>query len=600
MTKEEYSHIAPSIPHEPGVYQYFDASKKIIYVGKAKDLRKRVSSYFVKKTQYFKTTRLVSEIAEIKFTIVNSEHDALLLENSLIKKHQPKYNIDLKDDKSYPHIVIKKEAYPRVFLTRRKIKDGSEYIGPFTSVKNVRELLQFIRETLPIRTCNLNLSPKEIAKNKYKACLQYHIGNCKAPCIGLQSEEDYKFHIDQIKEILKGKNSSIEKEYKKQMQLYAEELQFEKAEIVKKKLDYIKNYQSKSIVANTKIDNTEIVGVVTNSDKVFINYMMIFQGNIVNSFSQSFTKKLEEREEDILPNIVLQLRDKFKSDCQEIILPFPIDLPIDVKQTIPVAGDKKKLLALSEKNATYLIDEEKRKTILHIKEKTVDDLAELLEQLQEDLSLPFYPDHIECFDNSNFQGSFPVAGMVCFKNGLPSKSDYRKYNIKTVVGIDDFASMTEVVFRRYSRLLHEKQPLPQLIIIDGGKGQLNAAITALNDLELMGKINVIGLAKNIEEIFFPGDSESLKLPYHSESLKFIRRVRDEVHRFGITFHRSKRSKGVIKNELEDIKGIGKKTAMELLKKFRSVKKLKEASEKEISEVVGFSKARIVLNYFNKK
>jgi len=599
MTKNEFSNIAPSIPHEPGVYQYFSRDREVIYVGKAKDLRKRVSSYFIKNHKYTKTARLVREIGDIKFTIVNSEYDALLLENTLIKKFQPKYNVALKDDKSYPHIVIKNEAFPRVFLTRRKIKDGSEYIGPFTSAFAVREILNFLRKSLPLRTCNLNLDPKVIAKKNYKACLQYHIGNCKAPCIGLQTEEDYMWHVAQIKDVLKGKNTELEKVYKKQMMQYAEELKFEKAELLKKKLLSIKNYNRKSIVVNTKLDNTEVVGVLSNADRVYINYLMIIQGNIVHSFSNSYVKQLGEPDTEILPHIILSLREKFKSTCKEIILPFEIHMPIDVMQRIPKAGDRKKILEMSIKNARHLMNEEKRKAILHIKEKSEGDLEILLDQLQEDLSLPFYPNHIECFDNSNFQGSYPVAGMVCFKNGVPSKKDYRRYNIKTVVGADDFASMREVVFRRYSRLLHEKKPLPQLVVIDGGKGQLNSAIDALQELELMGKINVVGLAKNIEEIFFPGDKESLQLPFESESLKLLRRIRDEVHRFGITFHRQKRSKGIIKNELETIKGIGKETAKVLLKKFKSVKKIKEASQQDLAETVGENRARLVKEHFSK-
>lgn len=598
MTREEFDLIAPSIPHEPGVYQYFDKNKEIIYVGKAKDLRKRIASYFSRSIKYIKTERLVFEIKEIKFTIVNSEHDALLLENNLIKENWPKYNVALKDDKSFPHLVIKKEPFPRVFITRNIIQDGSEYIGPFTSVSHLRELLDFLISSLPIRTCNLNLSDKEIAKGKYKPCLHYHIGNCNAPCAGLQSAKDYQWHINQITQIIKGKNADIERAYRKLMMHYAQKMEFEKAETIKKKIGYIKNYQRKSIVANTKIDNTEVISWISMQDQLFVNYLIVFKGNIVSSFSRLYQKQIEQEDEEVMPQILMALRTKFKSSCTQIILPKRIDFEdVGIKLVVPRAGDKKKLLDLSLKNAAYLQQEEKRKSILHIKEKTTADLENLLEQLQEDLSLPYLPSHVECFDNSNFQGSFPVAAMVCFKNGLPAKEAYRKFNIKSVVGIDDFASMREVVFRRYSRLLHEKKDLPQLIIIDGGKGQLNAAIDALQELELMGKINVVGLAKNIEELFFPGDKESLKLPYHSESLKFIRRVRDEVHRFGITFHRSKRNKGVIKNELEDIKGIGKKTATDLLRKFKSIKKIKETNEAELASFIGAAKAKIILEFY---
>lgn len=598
MTKNEFAIIAPSIPHEPGVYQYYDKDKTVIYVGKAKDLRKRVSSYFTKSHRYTKTERLVFDMVDITFTIVNSEYDALLLENTLIKKFQPKYNVALKDDRSYPHIVIKNENFPRVFLTRKKIDDGSEYLGPYTSVFAVREILNFLQSSIPLRTCNLNLAPKEIAKKKYKACLQYHIGNCKAPCIGLQNEEDYAWHVSQIKDVLKGKKTQLEKVYKQQMMAYADRMEFEKAGLLKKKINEIKNYNKKSVIFDTKLDNTEVVGVLSNADRVYINYMMILKGNVVQSFSRSYSKKLGEPDADVLPQIILTLRQKFKSPCTQIILPFEINMPIDVMQRIPKAGERKKILELSEKNARHLMNEEKRKAILQIKEKSVEDLEELLQNLQEDLSLPFFPEHIECFDNSNFQGSYPVAAMVCFRNGVPSKKDYRRYNIKTVEGIDDFASMREVVFRRYSRLLHEKRDLPQLVVIDGGKGQLSSAVDALQELGLMGKINVVGLAKNIEEIFFLGDKESLKLPFESETLKLLRRIRDEVHRFGITFHRNKRSKGIVKNELENIKGIGKETAKTLLRKFKSVKKIKAASKEAIAEIVGKSRAQLVCNYFS--
>lgn len=597
MNKEEFSLIAKSIPHQPGVYRYYRKGE-LLYVGKAKDLRKRVSSYFIQNKQWYKTEKLVFELDEIKFTIVNSEHDALLLENSLIKEHQPKYNIELKDDKSFPYIVIKKEAFPRIFLTRRKIKDGSTYIGPFTSVKKVRELLNVIRKTLPIRTCNLNLSAKEIAKKRYRACLQYQIGNCKAPCVSLQEEEDYNWHIKQIKEILKGKTSKIEKAYKEEIKGLSENLEFEKAATVKSKLDFIKNFQSRSVVANTKLDDTEVVGLVSNSHKLYVNYLLFSQGNIINSISQSYERKLDAEDEDILPNIILQFREQCQSKAKTIILPFKLDLPLEVEQKIPKGGEAKKVLELSTQNATFYLDEEKRQAINHIKQKSSQDMEHLLEQLQLDLRLPFYPDHIECFDNSNFQGSYPVGAMVCFRDGVPSKKDYRKFNIKSVVGIDDFASMREVVFRRYSRLKHEKQDLPQLVIIDGGKGQLSASIDALQDLELLGKITVVGLAKNVEEIFYPGDQEGLRLPYESESLKFVRRVRDEVHRFGITFHRKRRSKGIVKNELEEIKGIGKKTATDLLRKFKSVKKIKAATEEELVEVVGLAKAKLIRSHFS--
>lgn len=535
MTKNEFKLIVPSIPHEPGVYQYFNADKNVIYVGKAKDLRKRVSSYFNgRKNKFTKTERLVQEINSIKFTLVHSEHDALLLENNWIKKYKPKYNIALKDDKTFPHLVIKNEDFPRVFITRNIIRDGSEYIGPFTSVSHLRELLEYLIRSLPIRTCNLNLAPSTIAKKKYKACLQYHIGNCKAPCVGLQDAQDYDWHIQQITKVIKGKHTEIEQAYKKLMLHYADKMEYEKAEIVKKKIQYIKNFQRKSVVANSSIDQTEVLGVIDTHDVLYINYLMVYGGNIMNSYSEIFAIPTDQSAKELLPQILLNLRQKFKSTCTQVILPFKIDFPDrDLKQIVPKVGDKKTLLDLSLKNAKYLQQEEKRKSILHISEKTADDLEILLEQVQEDLRLPFLPKHIECFDNSNFQGSYPVAAMVCFKNAQPSKNDYRRFNIKSVNGIDDFASMREIVFRRYSRLKHEQLPLPQLVIIDGGKGQLNAAIDALQELELMGSISIVGLAKNVEELFFPGDKDALKLDFYSDSLKFIRRIRDEVHRFGI-------------------------------------------------------------------
>ena len=598
MTKEEFSIVQPSLPSKPGIYKYFDATDKIIYVGKAKNLRKRVVSYFNKISDYYKTKKLVSEIKRIEFTIVDSEQDALLLENSLIKQYQPKYNLVLKDDRSYPHIVIKNEPFPRIFITRKMIKDGSQYLGPYTNVAQVYSLLNLIKQTIPLRTCSLNLNPKNIEKGKFKECLEYHLGNCKAPCVAFQSKEEYDEQVQQVKDILKGKLGDIIKNYKKEMMEKASNLEFEKAEIIKKKIEYLQTYQSKSIIVNTRIDNVDICSVVSNEKYAAVNFMIIVQGTIIHTHSVTITKTLQESDEEILVPILYQLREKYKSTSKEIIVPFTISTEDELIVTVPKGGDKKKLLELSLQNAEYMMQEHKRKLTLNLSENTTEQNNALLEQLKIDLHLSEIPDHIECFDNSNFQGSYPVAAMVCFKDGVPFKKEYRHFHIKTVEGINDFASMKEIVYRRYKRVLDEGKPLPKLIIIDGGKGQLSSALESIHELGLLGKTTVVGLAKNIEEIFYPGDSESLKLPYQSATLNLIKRIRDEVHRFGIIFHRSTRSKGIIKNELEKINGIGEKTANDLLKHFRSVIKVKNATEKELEKIVGLSKARIIKQYFN--
>lgn len=598
MTKEEFSIVQPSLPSKPGIYKYFDATDKIIYVGKAKNLRKRVVSYFNKISDYYKTKKLVSEIKRIEFTIVDSEQDALLLENSLIKQYQPKYNLVLKDDRSYPHIVIKNEPFPRIFITRKMIKDGSQYLGPYTNVAQVYSLLNLIKQTIPLRTCSLNLNPKNIEKGKFKECLEYHLGNCKAPCVAFQSKEEYDEQVQLVKDILKGKLGDIIKNYKKEMMEKASNLEFEKAEIIKKKIEYLQTYQSKSIIVNTKIDNVDICSVVSNEKYAAVNFMIIVQGTIIHTHSVTITKTLQESDEEILVPILYQLREKYKSTSKEIIVPFTISTEDELIVTVPKGGDKKKLLELSLQNAEYMMQEHKRKLTLNLSENTTEQNNALLEQLKIDLHLSEIPDHIECFDNSNFQGSYPVAAMVCFKDGVPFKKEYRHFHIKTVEGINDFASMKEIVYRRYKRVLDEGKPLPKLIIIDGGKGQLSSALESIHELGLLGKTTVVGLAKNIEEIFYSGDSESLKLPYQSATLNLIKRIRDEVHRFGITFHRSTRSKGIIKNELEKINGIGEKTANDLLKHFRSVIKVKNATEKELEKIVGLSKARIIKQYFN--
>lgn len=600
MTHQEFQHIAPSIPKDPGIYKYYDAAGELLYVGKAKHLKKRVSSYFNKTLATYKTHELVKRIARIEFTIVNSEQDAFLLENSLIKEFQPRFNINLKDDKTYPFLVIKNEPFPRVYFTRKKINDGSEYLGPYTSVKKVRELLEFIKQTIQLRTCSLNLSDNNINKSKFKVCLEYHLGNCKGPCEGLQTAADYQEGIAQLKNILRGNLSPVIRHYKNEMKALAESLAFEKAALVKKKIEFLETYQSRSVVANARTGHVDVFTIQKEKDTAYFNYLMVRNGSIIQTHTGKAETHLDELPEEILLYTIAQIRTTFNSDATEIVVPFPVDYPQEnIVTTVPKGGDRKKLLDLSYKNVAHFIEELKSKERLQLNSKSKDKLN-LLEQLQADLQLQDFPEQIECFDNSNFQGSYPVSAMVCFKYGEPSKRDYRHFNVKTVEGINDFASMKEAVFRRYKRLKEENQPFPQLVIIDGGKGQLSAALEAASELELTGSITFIGLAKNEEEIFFAGDSESLKLPYSSSSLKFIRRIRDEVHRFGITFHRQKRSKGTFKNELEDIKGIGKATAELLLKEFKSVKKIKEADAEKLEKLVGKAKAAIITRHFIKQ
>jgi excinuclease ABC subunit C len=599
MTASEFQHIVSGIPQQPGIYKYYDAGNSLIYVGKAKNIRKRVTSYFTKNLSNYKTHELVRRIKRIEFTIVSSEQDAFLLENSLIKEFQPIFNINLKDDKTYPFIIIKNEPFPRVFLTRKKIDDGSEYLGPYTSVKKVRELIEFTRQTIPLRNCSLNLTAKNILQKKFKVCLEYHLGNCKGPCEGMQSNEDYKESIDQLKNLLRGNLSPVIRHFKEEMKEFSMKLAFEKAEITRKKIEYLENYQARSVVANAKGGDLDVFYLVKEKDIAFVNFLMVRNGTIVQTQTSKVETHLDEPEDEILSFSIAQLRANFNSDAMEIIVPFAIDYPQnDIIITIPKGGDKKKLLELSETNANYFIEELKNKERLKLSRNT--DKIKVLEELQKNLQLAELPVHIECFDNSNFQGSYPVSAMVCFKNGEPSKKDYRHFNIKTVEGINDFASMKETVYRRYKRLLDEDHPFPQLVIIDGGKGQLSAALEAFYELKAIGKSTLVGLAKNEEELFFHGDKESLKLPYNSDSLKLVRRIRDEVHRFGIAFHRDKRSKGTFKNELEDIPGIGKATVDLLIKEFKSVKNVREKKLEEIEKLVGKSKAMMIANYFKLK
>ena len=601
MTQQEFSIIASTIPLQPGIYKYYDGNDDLLYVGKAKSLRKRVSSYFSKTFTNYKTHELVNRIRKIEFTIVNSEQDAFLLENSLIKKFQPLFNINLKDDKTYPYIVIKNEDFPRVFFTRRKISDGSQYLGPYTSVGKVRELLDFIKQNIQLRTCKLNLTPANIEKKKFKVCLEYHLGNCKGPCEALQSANDYEDGLLQLRNILKGNLSPVIQHFKGEMQEKVQQLQFEKAGLLKKKLEHLLQYKATSTIVNERTGTVDVFSILEENDTAYVNYLAVNNGTIVQTKTITLKKQLDETPEEVLSFAIAQLRETFNSEANEIIIPFAIDYPQpDIIITIPKAGDKKKLLELSEKNVNYFKEELKRKKILLLEDKTAIEVNAVLVQLQKDLQLKELPLNIECFDNSNFQGSYPVSAMVSFKNGQPSKNDYRRFNVKTVVGINDFATMSEVVYRRYKRLQEEDKPFPQLIIIDGGKGQLSAAMESIKKLGLIGKATLVGLAKNEEELFFTGDTESLKLPWDSESLKLIRRIRDEVHRFGITFHRNQRSKGSFKNELEHVDGIGKGTIDMLLKKFKSVKNIKEKNAEELAEVIGTSKAKIIINYFANK
>jgi excinuclease ABC subunit C len=599
MTSEKFQQISHTIPLQPGIYKYYDAGGTLLYVGKAKELRKRVGSYFSKTFTNYKTHELVQRIHRIEFTIVDSEQDAFLLENSLIKEYQPRYNINLKDDKSYPYIVVKKENFPRIFLTRRKINDGSEYLGPFTSAGKVRDLISFIKQFVPLRTCKLNLTEQNIQKGKFKVCLEYHLGNCKGPCEGLQSLEDYKDGLQQVKNILKGNLGSVINHFKGEMQEHASNMLFEKAELTRKKIEHLEGYRSRSVIVSSHLSNIDVFSILKEDNWAYVNYLMVQNGTIVQTHTVPLETKLEETEEEVLGFAIASLRSSFNSLANEVIVPFAIDYPDkNIIVTIPKAGDKRKLLDLSIKNVTYFREELYKKRTLHLEGKTDKEKKKVLYELQQYLKLNEVPDHIECFDNSNFQGSFPVSAMVCFKDGLPSKADYRHYNVKTVEGINDFATMKEVVYRRYKRVLAEDLPLAKLIIIDGGKGQLSAAMESIRELGLAGKTTVVGLAKNEEELFFPGDTESFKLPWDSDSLKLVRRIRDEVHRFGITFHRNKRSKGTFKNELEDINGIGEQTIDQLLKEFKSVKKIKEKSEDELAAVVGKAKARLLRNHFS--
>jgi excinuclease ABC subunit C len=579
-----------SLPDRPGVYQFIDAAGTLLYVGKARNLKKRVSSYF-SKNQTGKTQVMLSRAIDLRHIVVDNESEALLLENSLIKKHQPRYNILLKDDKTYPWICIKNEHFPRVFLTRKLIADGSSYHGPYTSVPAVRTLLELIRQLFQIRTCSLPLNKKSIAEGKFKVCLEYHIGNCKAPCIGLVSEDEHNQQIERIRQIIKGDVGAVTGHLERQMKQYASELKFEEAQKIKEKLEIIAKYRSKSVVVNTSVRNVDVFGCAVADNSMYISYMKVVAGAVVQSYSIELKMRLEEENESVLSTAVTEIRQRVTSDSPEIIVPFMPDILIDkVKYSVPRRGDRHKLLELANRNAVYFKLERQKKAAEKSKESRTE---RHLEKIKKDLHMPTLPAHIECFDNSNIQGESAVAACVVFRNARPSNREYRHFNIKTVTGPDDFASMEEVIHRRYKRMLEEGASLPQLIVIDGGKGQLSSAVKSLDGLGLRGKITVIGIAKKLEEIYFPGDSVPLYLDKNSITLKVIQNLRNEAHRFGINFHRGKRSSKMNRSFLDEIPGVGEKTKEILLKKFGSVKKISEASPEELEKVVGIKKAAIL-------
>ena len=584
-----------TLPDSPGVYQYFDKEGIILYVGKAKNLKKRVVSYFTKNHDNAKTRILVNKIVSIKHIVVETETDAFLLENNLIKKHQPRYNIMLKDDKTYPWICIKKERFPRVFMTRRVIKDGSEYFGPYTNVRTVKVLLDLIRELYPLRTCNYDLSREKITAKKYKVCLEYHLGNCKGPCEDFQDEESYKETIKAIRNIIRGNFKESLDKFQKIMQSLAVKMEFEEAQKVKEKLNLLSNYQSKSTIVNPSINNVDVFSIISDESYGYVNFFKIANGSIIQSHTTEIKKKLDETDKRILALAVVEIRQRFNSTSKEVYVPFKIDLGTSIKVTVPKVGDKKRILELSERNAKYYRQEQFKQIKIADPDRHVN---RIMAQMQKDLRLSEEPRHIECFDNSNIQGTHPVAACVVFKDGKPTKKEYRHYSIKTVDGPDDFASMEEVVFRRYKRLLSEGESLPQLIVIDGGKGQLSSALKSLDLLGLRGKIAIIGIAKRLEEIYYPGDSIPMYLDKRSETLKIIQFLRNEAHRFGITLHRNKRSKSAIQSELEQIPNIGKQTITSLLRKFKSAKRVKTASYLELKELLGDYRAKKIYDYYH--
>ncbi|MGF7073903.1 excinuclease ABC subunit UvrC [Mucilaginibacter sp. 3215] len=596
--KFDYKSALKNIPHKPGVYQYWDSEQELIYIGKAKDLRNRVGSYFNQDIHINAKTRvLVSKIRAITFTIVDTEVDAWLLENSMIKKHQPRYNVMLKDDKTYPWIIIKNENYPRIFWTRRIIKDGSKYLGPYASISMMHNILGLIKETYPLRTCNLQLTRENIDKGKFKVCLEYQLGNCKGPCQNYQTEEDYDNSIEEIKDILNGKIGAVLRRLKNEMEAAAMEMNFELAHRLKRKFELLENYQSKSTVVNSSITDVDVFSIASEEKLAFVNFLKVMNGTIIQTQTIELKKRLDESDEELLTLAISEFRSRYNSDSKEIIVPFDIDLEDhpNIKFTVPKLGEKRKLLDLSQKNVQFF---KKEKIDQYEKLNPEIRTERLLTQMMKDLRMNQLPRHIECFDNSNFQGKYPVSAIVVFKDGKPSKKDYRHFNVKTVEGPNDFATMEEAVHRRYRRMLDEGTELPQLIVIDGGKGQLSSAMHSLKLLGIDKKVTVIGIAKRLEELYYPNDQYPMYLDKKSETLKVIQHLRDEAHRFGITFHRKKRDKGTLVTELELIEGIGKTTAEKLLKYFKSVKKIREANEEMLLEVVNLKQAKAILTYFN--
>lgn len=587
-----------TLPEKPGVYQFYDKNRVVIYVGKAKNLKKRVNSYFNRNIDHGKTKVMVNQIYDIKYIVVDTELDALLLENNLIKEYQPKYNIQLKDDKTYPWICIKKEPFPRVFKTRRLVKDGSKYFGPYPSVRVIDALLDLIRELYPLRTCSLDLSAPKITAGKHKVCLEYHLGNCLGPCEGKQSEEEYAIYVSAIENIVKGNLLEVIRNMKSMMKVYADELKFEEAQILKSRIATIERYRSKSAIVSSKINDVDVITLLHDPKVVYVNYLVIHNGSITNGMTIEVNKKLEEKDDDVLGFVLAEMRQRFNSNSKEVVVAQTPSFQIEnVSFHVPQRGDKRTLLELSQRNVTFYRLEKRKQEKLKNPERHTE---RILETIKKDFRLKELPIHIECFDNSNFHGTNAVAACVVFKNAKPSKKDYRHFNIKTVQGSDDFASMEEVVFRRYRRLIDEEQALPQLIVIDGGKGQLSSALKALEKLEIRGKVAIVGIAKKLEEIFFPGDQLPLYIDKKSESLRVIQYLRNEAHRFGITHHRNKRSKSSILSELTSIKGIGQKTYEELIRHFKSVSRVKDASLEELTEIIGNSKALLVVKHFDRK
>ncbi len=595
-TKAHISQILKTLPEKPGVYQFYDGQGDLLYIGKAKVLKNRVTSYFAKiKFDSAKTFQLVKRIEDIKYIVVASESDALLLENSLIKQYKPKYNIALKDDRTYPSIVIKHEPFPRVFATRKIIKDGSEYLGPYSNVKAMHQVLELAKKLYPVRTCQLALNKENIQKEKFRVCLEYHIGNCKGPCANHQSEDDYNVTIQNIRRIIKGNYADVLKELRKQMHEFSDQYAFENAQLTLEKIQALESFQAKNTIVHPSISDTEVFSIVSDQQVAFVNYLQIMNGSISMGYNLEMKKKLDESDEELLQYAIIEIKQKFETKISEILLPFSLTLPWEhLTLSVPQRGDKRKLVELSERNA-------KQSLLNHHKQIEITDPARhvdrILETLQRDLHLTHLPRHIECFDNSNIQGTHPVSACVVFRNAKPDKSSYRIFNVQTVQGPDDFATMREAIFRRYRRLQEENEPLPQLLIIDGGKGQLSAAMESLNALGLVGQLAVIGIAKRLEEIYFPGDSDPIYLDKRSESLKLIQHLRDEAHRYGLSKHRNRRSKAAIQTELTQINGLGAKSAEKLLKMFGSVEKIKKARHEELLEVVNSKQARVIQEYF---